>query len=329
MKRYSFAIPLAVVAVLVVFTLLRQGGEDVPEYRDSRLMMDTFVEIRLWGEGDVPGEAALDSAFAAMAHIDRLLGDGLITARDSAAFDAPAVDSIMAVSALAWRLTGGEFDPTIGAVSRLWEFYPDSAPPDADSLKAGLKAVGFGRYLAASRSPGGDIGPYVLDIGGVAKGYAVDLAARVIERLGFPAALINAGGDIRLVGHKPGGGPWRIAVRHPRKQNEFIGCLEVGPVSIATSGDYERCFTYEGVRYHHILDPADGMPARGAISVTVIGRDAGLCDALATGLFVLGGRRALALAESLPGIEAVVVPDEACEALVTTGAADAFEEVGR
>jgi thiamine biosynthesis lipoprotein len=168
---------------------------------------------------------------------------------------------------------------------------------------------------------------YVLDIGGVAKGYALDLAAAEIERLGFRAAIVNAGGDIKVLGEKPGGGPWRIAVRHPRRRDAFMGCLNLGPGSVATSGDYERSFTFEGRTYHHILDPRDGMPSGRSVSVTVIGPDAGLCDALATGLFVLGGSEAVALAESLPGIEAVFIFGEDLDVATTSGITDAFERL--
>lgn len=325
MKRYNYAIPLVAVIILLVFTLTRDRGENVPEHYDSRLMMDTFVEIRIWGAGEVDGGAGLDSAFAAIAAIDDLLGDGIITPAEAIVLEAAETDSIMARSQAAWRHTGGLFDPTIGAVSRLWEFYAGAAPPDPDSLEGALGCVGLEDYMAGRPCPDGR--GYVLDIGGVAKGYALELAAAAILRLGFRAALLNAGGDIKIVGDRPRGGKWRIAVRHPRAREDFLGCLNVGPVSIATSGDYERSFTHGGTTYHHILDPRNGMPSRGSVSVTVIGRDAGLCDALATGLFVMGGTEAVALVEALPGIEAVFVFGEDLDVVTTSGIADSFERL--
>lgn len=327
MKKYNYAIPIVIVVIIVVFTLTRDRGESVPEYSDTRLMMDTFVEIRLWGEGSVSGQAGLDSAFAVLADMGDLFGDGLITGAESAALEDPRADSIIAASRTAWRHTQGLFDPTIGAVSRLWEFYPGATPPDADSVRAALRKVGLEGYLAARRSGGASGCDYVLDIGGVAKGYALDLAAARIEALGFQAALLNAGGDIKILGEKPGGGLWRIAVRHPRARDTFLGCLEVGPVAIATSGDYERSYMYAGKRYHHLLDPRDGMPSGRSVSVTVIGQDAGLCDALATGLFVLGGEEAVAVAESLPGIEAIFVFGGDLEVVTTAGIAGSFERL--
>lgn len=331
MRRHNYVIPLAIVVFILILTAVRNRGERVPEYSDSRIMMDTFMEIRIWGEGSVSGDAAVDSAFAVIERIADLLGDGVITAAERGVLERPEVDSIMAVSKMAYEVTGGLFDPTIGSVTRLWDFYRGAAPPEADSLKAALRAVGMGAFLARLGSPdaarAGAGLDYVLDVGGVAKGYALELAADEIRRLGFPAALLNAGGDIKIVGEKPGGGRWRIAIRHPRERDALVGCLEVGPVSVATSGDYERCFVRDRTRYHHILDPRTGMPSRGSVSVTVVGRDAGFCDALATGLFVMHGDRALALAESLPGIEAVFITGEELDVKTTSGISDSFERL--
>ncbi|MGD9401660.1 MAG: FAD:protein FMN transferase [bacterium] len=327
MRKYTYAVPVIIIAIVLVITLTRQRAETVREYSDSRMMMDTFVEICIWGEGKVSGEACLDSAFAVIASIDTLFGDGLITWAERGVLASPEAQEVMAVGREAWDITGGLFDPTIGSVSSLWEFYAGARPPEPDCISAALAYVGLDRYPAPGRPYAGDPSGFILDIGGVAKGYALDLAAAEIGRLGFDAAIVNAGGDIKILGEKPGGGPWRIAIRHPRERGEFLGCLEVGPVSVATSGDYERSFACAGKRYHHILDPRDGMPSGHSVSVTVVGPDACLCDALATGLFVLGPERGVALAESLQGVEAVFVYGEGLDVVTTGGIADSFERL--
>jgi thiamine biosynthesis lipoprotein len=321
MKRQNYLIPLVIVVLILVYAAVKRTDE-VPEYSDSRIMMDTFVEIRVWGRGDVSAEAGVDSAFAAMALIADLLGDGLIFPAEAGVLRTSHMDSIMAISRHAWRVTGGLFDPTIGAVSRLWEFYPGGTPPPADSLDRALERVGLGRFPDS-----GTGSRQVLDIGGVAKGYALELGAEKLRSLGFTAALLNAGGDIKIVGSRPGRKKWRIAVRHPRRRGEFLGLLTTGSGSIATSGDYERFFICGGKRYHHILDPRDGMPSHASVSVTVLGPNAGFCDALATGLFVMGGDEAFALAESLPDIEAIFVWDEEMNVTVTSGISDSFERM--
>ena len=329
MSKYNYVIPAVIVGLIIALAILRLGPDEIPEHSDSRILMDTFVEIRIWGEGEVSGEAAVDSAFAVIASIDSLLGDGIVTAGETSALGTPVGMRLMEISESAFAITEGLFDPTIGAVSRLWEFYSEASPPDADSVRAVLGFVGLREYLSAAGGGPGDTPDrgYTIDIGGVAKGYALDLAAARIESLGFRAAILNAGGDIKIVDEKPGGGKWRIAVRHPRRRDAFLGCLEVGPTSIATSGDYERSFEHHGTRYHHILDPRTGWPSPNSVSVTVMGRDAGLCDALATGLFVMGGDEALSLAESLPGIDAVFVSGETLDVETTSGISDSFERL--
>ena len=117
------------------------------------------------------------------------------------------------------------------------------------------------------------------------------------------SAIVSAGGDIRLVGRRPDGKPWRIAVRHPRRAGEFIGYLELEDVAVSTSGDYERCFFVDGTRYHHILDPVDGNARAGAsVAVTVVAPTAIQSDALSTGLFLAGPEAGRRIVGDLPGV---------------------------
>ncbi len=157
----------------------------------------------------------------------------------------------------------------------------------------------------------------VLDLGGVAKGWAADRAAARAMACGAWGVLVDAGGDLRMMGHRPGA-PWRIGVRHPREQGGILTVLEVEGGAVATSGDYERYFEHGGFRYHHLLDPRTGMPARGAVSVTVLCAHAWRADALATALFVMGPERAIAFAARTKGLEALVI-DENLEVHTTEG----------
>jgi thiamine biosynthesis lipoprotein len=283
--------------------------------------MDTLAEVSVWGKGRVSAEAAVDSALAALGRIDTLLGDARLDSRaDSALISSPEVQRILEVAGYVYGLTGGLFDPTIGSVTRLWVFGRDAVVPDPDSLAEGLRHIGFSRFLAAR-----DSGAFTLDLGGIAKGYAVDLAARSLARLGVRSAIVSAGGDMRLVGRRPDGKPWRIAIRHPRLAGRFIGYLELAESAVATSGDYERCFVVDGRRYHHILDPRSGMPGRATTSVTVVAGTSVLADALATGLFLMGPREGLRLAESLEGVEAVFVYAEGESVAVTRGLGERFQ----
>ena len=165
------------------------------------------------------------------------------------------------------------------------------------SLDRGNKRI---RY----RKPGMSV-----DLGGIAKGYVLDVGIDVLRKEGIKEALLNAGGDILTLGGKRDG-PWEIGIQDPRKKGGLLGKLDVRDKAVMTSGDYERFYMHEGVRYHHILDPHTGYPARGLRSVTVVGEDGAVTDALATAVFVLGLKKGLRLIESRPGMEGAIIDDQ-------------------
>ena len=145
-----------------------------------------------------------------------------------------------------------------------------------------------------------------IDLGGIAKGYAVDNCIAILQGLGIRNALVTAGGDSRLIGDR-WGRPWTIGIRDPRRENGVIALLPLVDVAVSTSGDYERYFEENGIRYHHIIDPKSGDSARELQSVTIIGPDATTTDALSTSVFVLGLAKGLELVNRLPNIDAILV----------------------
>jgi thiamine biosynthesis lipoprotein len=323
MRRYGFLPPLLFVIALLGAAIVTNMRHGAAHYSDTALMMDTVVEIDIYGKGEVSLEAAADSALACIARLEHLFGDGMVDTRsDSTVLGSREVAELVALSEDVNRLTRGCFDPTVGSVTRLWDFWEGAVPPPADSIAEGLKHVGLERYLAGE----GD-GRFIFDFGGIAKGYAVDMAAAKIRRLGFKSAIINAGGDLDLIGRRPDGKPWRIAIRDPRRGGAFLGYLELEDEAVATSGDYERCFIWDGKRYHHILDPATGMPGMLSNSVTVISKSACLSDALATGLFLMGPKVGLEAVASLGDVEAVFAYAEGESIAVSGGLGGRFTEV--
>ncbi len=145
-----------------------------------------------------------------------------------------------------------------------------------------------------------------IDLGGIAKGHAVESAVSLLRGRGIEHAIVTAGGDSRVLGdHR--GRPWAVGIRDPRQKNGIAARMPVQEEAISTSGDYERFFEADGVRYHHIIEPASGDSARAVRSVTVIGPDAIMTDALSTGVFVLGKQRGLELIDSLDEFEAIVI----------------------
>jgi thiamine biosynthesis lipoprotein len=202
--------------------------------------------------------------------------------------------------------SGGAFDVTVKPLSRLWGFSHNSTyVPTAEELAQALRLVGQDRVRdEGSRLvlPAG----MGFDWGGIAKGLAVDRAARELKAQGITRGFINAGGDLYCWGLNPEGRPWQVGVRHPRTDG-LLGVLSLSESGAATSGDYQRYFEVEGVRYHHIFDPKTGLPARGKRSVTVVGPETVVCDALSTALFVSPAPERIL--EKYPAYGAILVDD--------------------
>jgi len=207
------------------------------------------------------------------------------------------------------ELTGGAFDITIGAVLDLWGFGSGiHSVPSPEQLAAALATVDYRKVevdKAGSRVriPEGT----VLDLGGIAKGYIIDTGTAVLRGAKVERSIINAGGDISVIGRRPDELPWRVGVQNPENPAEIRWILPLDDESVVTSGDYQRFFMVDDVRYHHIIDPRTGFPARELTSVTVVGENSATCDALSTAVFVLGLKEGRSLIEKLPDVEAIIV----------------------
>lgn len=193
------------------------------------------------------------------------------------------------------RSTGGTFDISLAPISKLWGFPhgPYHVPAETERGEA-LGKTGM-KYISCNK----ETGEYflesgcALDLGGMAKGTAAEKAADILKAAGIKNALLDLGGNIKVIGTKPGGRPWHIALRHPDDTDKTAGTLSVSDTSIVTSGDYERYFIENGRRYHHIFDPHTGAPAQNGLrAVTVICKDSEKADILSTALFVMGEKKA-------------------------------------
>lgn len=211
------------------------------------------------------------------------------------------------------RSTDGAFDITWAALWGLWDFKSDSpsVPSDA-AIAERVSRIDYAKVQvddAAGTVALPEAG-MTLGLGGIAKGYALDVAAKRLRDAGVDDFMISGGGQVYVSGSRDGR-PWRVGIRDPRGgPADFFALVELSSGSVSTSGDYERYFELGGIRYHHILDPRTGRPARGVRSATVIGEDATLADALSTALVVMGAEAGLKLAEETAGIEAVIVDDQ-------------------
>jgi len=242
----------------------------------------------------------------------------------------PDTQRVLELSLRFAALSQGSFDPTAAPLVRLWGFNGGTVPLkawDTNAVAAVQELCGY-RLLSlddgtASLSRAGA----QLDLGGIAKGYAVDRCFTRLVEMGLRDLMVNLGGNIRCSGESAPGRPWRIGVRNPFDVHETIGRLTLpGGTAVATSGNYERFVTIDGRRYAHIVDPRNGYPVTGMAGVTVIAPTAVEADALSTALFVMGIEEGAALLAGRPNCHALFIPDPPpLRLLATTGFLEHFE----
>ena len=204
------------------------------------------------------------------------------------------------------RRTGGIFDPSLGALTHLWGFPDATRPPAATAIDSALARSGYRHVHLDTRRVRFDRAGVRLDLGAGAKGFIVDCTVARLQAAGVLAGVVEAGGDLRRWGTKPDGRAWRFGVQHPRDPDVIVAVEDVGLAALATSGDYEQTFEFDGQRYHHLLDPGTGMPARRSVSATVWARSAMEADALATAAFVAGPQQALEWAAENDSLEVLL-----------------------
>jgi FAD:protein FMN transferase len=304
--RTGILVLVVCLAAGLLVSRLRQGDGVTVQY--ARPAMGTLVEITVRDAGRGGAEAAARAVQAALTEVARV--DSLFSWRlPPPAATPPAVQAqerreLLALGLQVMRLSGGAFDARVGPLVALWGF--DGREPRLPPAGALTLAVS---RLASLGMPTGVVelenDPDMLHFGAWAKGYAVDRAVAVLGEHGVRAALVDAGGDVRGFGHD-----WRVGVQHPRLPGALLAILQPGDLAVATSGDYEQYFEADGQRFHHLLDPRSGEPARACQSVTVLAENCALADALATAVFVLGPREGLDLIESLPGVECLIIDAE-------------------
>lgn len=288
-------------------------------YKKSRAMLDTYVSITVVPDSEVNSHDAVEQAFAAieafgnrinfysdsseLAMINRNAGTtGVSVSADTL----DVIDKALFVA----NASGGAFDPTIGPLIQLWNFH-ESVKPRPEDVKIRLPLVNY-RNVSIDRDRNMIMlkeKKMLLDLGGIAKGYATDIAVDVLKKNGISSGLVAIAGDIRVFGSKPGGKPWNIGIKNPRQKNrshEIIARLQLTDKAISTSGDYERFFIQDGVRYHHLLNPETGFPGLASRSVSIIADQGVLADAFSTAIFVLGPEKGLDLVKTM-NMEAVII----------------------
>jgi thiamine biosynthesis lipoprotein len=217
--------------------------------------------------------------------------------------------------------TEGGFDVTVGPIVKLWDFNKETLP-DTASVAERLPFVGYQNIVidAVASTVFLKKDGVQMDLGGIIKGFAADKAVAVLQKNGMEGGIVAVAGDIRVFGRQPDGRPWHLGVQNPRQKGDndvLLATLDLEDKSISTSGDYQRYFIRDGVRYHHLFNPKTGFPESLCQSVTVIAPSATLTDPFATGIFIMGPKKGLALLERL-GMDGIIV-DRDGKILLTKG----------
>ncbi len=289
---------------------------------DERSLMGTLWSIQVVrppNRSELEARAALDLAFSEVARIEEIMSEWKPDSPVSAVNRAAGTGSIEVPQELAdivrrsiqWgEITHGAFDITWRGLGSLWRLEEGFVPPTEEEIQRRLLFVDY-RRIQVDGNRIGLPSEFQIGLGGIAKGYAVDQAGAILSRQGFDDFLVNGGGDVLGSGSKSGS-PWTVGIRDPRGgPSDLVAKLSLSErTAVVTSGDYERYIIVNGVRYHHILDLRTGRPAALCQAVTVRAPAAEDADVLATALFVLGPQEGLALAGSLPGVDALIIDSQ-------------------
>ncbi|NWF97387.1 MAG: FAD:protein FMN transferase [Nitrospirae bacterium] len=281
--------------------------------------MNTIVSITAVSESKDKAEKAIKAAFDEINKIQKLTdfysGKSEISLINKNAGVSPVKVSGTVIEILEKALdvsekTKGSFDITIGAISSLYDFSKNIKPSNKEILKR-LKYVNYKNIIIDRKNQTVFLKKkgMLIDTGGITKGYASDKAAEVLKINGIKSGIIAVGGEIHAFGTNPDNKLWKIGIKDPdpnSEENDIIAAIELSDSSISTSGDYQRFFILDGKKYHHILDPKTGMPADLCRSVTVIGKENSMTDALATGIFVLGPEEGIKILKE-NGLNGVII----------------------
>jgi thiamine biosynthesis lipoprotein len=313
-RRQSIVAQLQCLLLAVV--LLFSTAARAAWYENSQHIMGTQITAELWHDDAEQAARLLDQVMAEMrrieqafspyidnselSYINRQAPQGWVNASDE-------MLDLLAKSEQVSDLTGGAFDITYASIGRYYDYRKGQRPDDA-LIEENLAAIDYQhveidrqRRAVRFRHPA-----VYIDLGGIAKGHAVDRCIALLAAADVSEASVSAGGDSRILGDRRGE-PWNVGIADPRADGEVTALLPLTDTAVSTSGDYERFYEDDGIRYHHILDPATGDSARASMSVTILGPEATLTDALSTSVFVMGPDKGLDLINQLDGIDAIIV----------------------
>ena len=325
-RPFNILIYLAVTALVFLLLAVPLFLKKKEELTYRRPLMGTVVEITVMGGDPSSYDTAVEAAFEEIKRLEEIFSNYKPQSDVSRVSKnagkgpvkvSPETIEVIEKALFAAQMSKGAFDPTIGVLGNVWGFSGEKGVlPQKGELERLLPLVNYREiYFDREKTTAGlKKKGTALNLGGIAKGFIVSKAADTLKSKGVTKGIIRAGGDLTVFkkegGGEGGGEPFIIGIQDPRDKDRLIGEAYVSEGAVATSGDYERFFIKEGVRYHHILNPRTGYPAPGTQSATVIAKDATLADAISTAVFVMGRDEGMALMERLPDVEGVIVDSE-------------------
>jgi thiamine biosynthesis lipoprotein len=289
-------------------------------FKHHQVAMGTMIEIILIGDNEEKANKAALQAFQEIKRIETLMSPWIdssdVTRINRSAGKkwvrvSPETIEVIKKAQEISTLSEGGFDITVGPLVDLWRKAREKKiPPSPEEVKLKLDLVNFkniemhqeGKVFLKKKG-------MAIDLGGIAKGYAVDRAFKLLKSLGYENLIANAGGDLRVGGLK-NNQPWSIGIQNPREPQKILTRISVSDMAVATSGDYEKFFIYQDKRYHHIFNPKDGYPTEECRSVTIACKNTVTADALATAVFVLGPEKGYSLCRKLDGVQCLIVDKE-------------------
>ncbi len=307
--------------LLCIFILNLSCTPSMHIYKRSQLLMGTIVEITVVAKEEGTADEAITAAFKEIRRLEEIMSTYIPSSDISQVNAAAGVhpvkvhkDLLLAVKrALEFAdLSGGAFNIALGPAIDLWKVTESTRIPSQEELEAIRPLIDY-KNIVVDEGAGTIFLKKTgmrINLGGIGKGFAANYAYNVLARYGIRSGIIAVAGDLKVFGKQPDGSLWSIGITHPRRKDDIIAKAHLTDRSISTSGDYERFFIKNGIRYHHILSPDTLQPSRGFQSVSIIAKDSTTSDALSTAIFAMGPERGFKLLEELPDVESVIVRDD-------------------
>ncbi len=311
-QKYSTLLTILLISINYLFSL----NSHADWFKNKQAIMGTEIRLEFWLDDADKADLLIKAIMTEMHRIDALMSpfkddSELSTLNRLGATQKVKLSeelfNLIKKSITISKLTKGAFDVTFASIGNLYD-YRHNKKPTQQQIQDNLSKINYKHLILTKQDhsikfakPG-----VVIDLGGIAKGHAVDNSIEILKSHDIQHGLVSAGGDTRIIGdHR--GRPWITGIRNPRVKGKSAILIPLSNIAISTSGDYERYFIEDGIRYHHIISPQTGHSIKSVRSVSVIGPDSTTCDALSTSLFVMGSKKALELINQIDKFDAIII----------------------